>query len=486
MRRAVWGLVVASLAACHEKEVAVVVVPVVEVDAGVDAGPPKPPEPESVQTLPLDEEPLLSVDDEAQFRALLLRDPDAAERQLVSLETPTEWQVAILAQFALRHGDHSLKARREPSLPVIANTHPALDGGAAWVYNDGTALRATPPGRRKTPQVIAVLGAGTKVDVLAVDGGTAWVGVELARVVEFAEASNRVIERGLEQPSHVDFQHFEGELPLGALTGEQPSAEATAELAKREPDPDRAAALWLRALQLEPTEAARAGLLDAAWAARRPSLVAAAAHERAFAPARQLELAWGCSGPPGSSTFIRWPVKRPPKEPVCVTDLDLHEGCPSDSARDLAVREQLAKARETLGLSPRPMLRAVTDGRAQRGLLLANFEVETVDACADFRELKVSGWSATLRRLALPPGVPNLVVLVPAERPIGREYAFVSAASEAKAIAWIRSRSHVQWTVGPHGQLHASLHDGDNGFHLERDVQVTAWATAPERDCSCQ
>jgi hypothetical protein len=79
-----------------------------------------------------------------------------------------------------------------------------------------------------------------------------------------------------------------------------------------------------------------------------------------------------------------------------------------------------------------------------------------------------------------------VTVLVPVERAVGVEYSVVSAASEAKAVAWLRSRSHVRWTMGRRGELEVSLQTADHGFRLESDVSAVSWAEAPARSCSCR
>lgn len=456
------------------------------VDAGVavvfDAGPAAR-EPDNVLALPDDPVGPEDITDEKRLRALLLRDPRQAERQLVALAAPNQWQVALLAQLALRRGQRAPGALSEDSLAALPQPPIVTGAGRAWVSVSEAVLWG-PAGKRSRNRQ-ALLPLGTPVEVLALDGGTATVAVELATTAEYGAASE--VEPGLpnEPPVRVETTRLEGSVELRQLGAEAPDANAVIALAEREADDERATGLWLRALQLEPSEHARRGLLDVAWRARRPALVATAALVHATAPVRSLALAWGCTGEPAGAQWERWPLRRKPKGAVCVTGIDARTSCPHDSERRRTAVAEATAEREALGLPERPLLRVVVDGRTARRILLTSASLEAVDPCADFEEVKVAGWGANIRRLAVPLGAQRLTLLVPVPTAVGVEHAVIAAPSEAKAAAWLRSRSHLRWTVGRGGELQPSLRTGDPGFRLEPDVTAATWAEPPARSCEC-
>jgi hypothetical protein len=108
----------------------------VVVDAGVavvfDAGPAAR-EPDNVLALPDDPVGPEDITDEKRLRALLLRDPRQAERQLVALAAPNQWQVALLAQLALRRGQRAPGALSEDSLAALPQPPIVTGAGRAWV-----------------------------------------------------------------------------------------------------------------------------------------------------------------------------------------------------------------------------------------------------------------------------------------------------------------------------------------------------------------
>lgn len=452
-------------------------------DGGFDAGA-SAREPDNVLALPDDPMGPEDITDEQRLRALLLRDPRQAERHLVALTTPDQWQVALLAQLALRRGQRAPGALSEDSRIALPPPPIVTGAGRAWVWVSEAVLWGAAGKRSRSPQ--AVLPLGTPVEVLALDGGTATVAVELATTAEYGAVSE--VEPGLpnEPPVRVETTRLEGSVELRQLGAEAPDANAVIDLAEREADDERAAGLWLRAFQLEPSEHARRGLLEVAWRARRPALVATAALMHATAPARSLTLAWGCTGEPAGAQWERWPLRRNPKGTVCVTGVDARTSCPHDSeGRRNGVADATA-AREALGLTERPLLRLVVDGRTARRILLTSARLEAVDPCADFEEVKVAGWGASIRRLAVPLGAQRLTLLVPVQTAVGVEHAVIAAPSEAKAAAWLRSRSHLRWTIGRAGELEPSLRTGDPGFRLEPDVIAATWAEPPARSCECE
>jgi hypothetical protein len=406
----------------------------------------------TVMSLPAEAEAELDVDRDAELRALLVRDPEEAERRLAALETPTQWQLSILANFALRRGDRSLAPPRERGLPVLAEDNPVTQPGRAWVTRGGLPLRSP---SKKVRQPLAELPLAVPLEVVALDGGMASVVVELASSVEFTLPAAGVAPDGAELPSRVSTVRFEGTVEAASLSAVEPDAAAFERKARAEQDVERTAALWLRALQLSPSEETRRGLVDAAFAAHRPSLVVTAALERSWARARSLELAWGCIGAPTSVPWVSWPL-RPKQKEGCVTHVDARVGCPADDPRTVASRQAEAAARDALGLAKKPLVRLQVDGQHARRVFLATSEVTFDDPCADFRELKVAGWNATLRQLAIPPGVPMVTLYVPVEQVEGVEYEVVSAASLSKVAAWLRSRGQLRWTMARRGQLSPS------------------------------
>jgi hypothetical protein len=456
----------------------------VPVDAGLaelDAGPP-PDEVRNVLQLPdtgtVEEDPNRPL----ELQHLLLRDPELAERRLAQLETPSQWQVALLANFALRRGDHSLAPPREGDLPRVTFEDAGVTApGRAWVAAPLLELRSPGVPRKKKPALLASLPIGTEVQVDGVDGGLASVSVSLATSVEFGETG--------EGPTHLESTVLQGQLELASLSATRLDAPLLIARARAQPDTDAghelAVALWYRALLLRHDEAAREGLLKAAWSAHRPSWAITAVLDRSFAAARALSLTWGCRGQAAHPPVLRWPMPKKTPAEVCVTGVSEQQACENDPPRVKARLESAKLELEASGLQRKPSLAFTVDARLPRDAFLAEARLEQVDPCADFQELKLEGWGASYRLLHLPLGTAATRVYVAAPTYHGVEYAVISAAGQAKVAAWLRSRSHVRWTLGRNGELEVSLQNGDTGFRLEPDVSAVTWASAPLRSCDC-
>lgn len=486
VRVLVWGCCVLVGAGCSERAAPPVVAPVVkpvpvaEIDAGVDAGSAEP-EPDNILQLPdtatLNEDP----NRPAELIRLMLRDPELTERRLAALDTPSQWQVALLANFALRRGERSLPVPREGDLPPITLDGGTLEAGKkAWVSVPLADLK--PAGAAKKKPTLATLPIGTQVEIDALDGGVAFVAVPLATSVEFSEND--------EVPTHIDATVVKGQLDLAALSSTPVQADALIAEAQAQPTTDvgldRAVALWYRALLIDHSERTREGLLTAAWNAHRPSWAVTAALDRTFAPARNLSLTWGCRGEASRAKLTRWPLNKKSPADVCVTGISEQLACETDSP---ALKRQLDTAKADLdasGLVRKPTLNFTVDARIARRLFVANSRLEVIDNCADFREVKVEGWGAAFRVLRLPLGIASAQVRVAVPSYHGVEYAVVSGASEAKIAAWLRSRGRNRWTFGRNGELNPSLQNGDSGFKLEGDVSAVTFATAPLRGCDCE
>jgi hypothetical protein len=419
----------------------------------------------------------------AELIGLLLRDPERAERRLAALEQPSQWQVALLANFALRRGERGLPAPREGDLPAIT-----LDPGAlaaeqpAWVSVPMAELKAVSLGKKKQKlATLASLPLGTPVQVTAIDHGLAWVSVALASAVEFSATDDA--------PTHVETTLVTGQLDASALAATPVRSDTLIAQATSQPSTDegadRAVALWYRALLIERSARTREGLLTAAWAAHRASWVVTAALERTYAPARGLGLTWGCRGDLSRAKPARWPLTKKSPADACVSGVSEQLPCDNDPP---GLKRQLEAAKtdlEASGLVRHPTLTFTVDARGARRLFIASSKLDAVDACAEFRELSVEGWGAAFRVLRLPLGTASMAVRVEVNGYHGFEYAVVSGASELKIAAWMRSRSHNRWTLGRNGALNPSLQNGDSGFKLEGDVSAATFATPPLRDCSC-
>jgi hypothetical protein len=480
-----WVVVLVG-AGCSERPAPPPVAPVVApLDAGqpeADAGPP-PDEARNVLQLPDSATVAEDPNRPLELQRLLLRDPELAERRLAQLETPSQWQVALLANFALRRGDHSLAAPREGDLPPVSFGDAGVEGpGKAWVAAPLLELRApAAPRGKKRPALLASLPIGTEVQVDGLDGGLAAVSVSIATAVEFGETG--------EGPTHVESTVLEGQVELASLASTRIDATLLIARANAQPDTDAghelAVALWYRALLLRHDEAAREGLLKAAWSAHRPSWAITAVLDRSFAAARGLSLIWGCRGGAARPPVLRWPLPRKAPADVCVTGVTEQQACDHDPPR---LKAQLEKSRlelEASGLQRRPSLAFTVDARLPRDAFLAQARLEQVDPCARFQELKLEGWGASYRLLHLPLGTAATRVSVAAPANHGVEYELISAAGQAKVAAWLRSRSHVRWTLGRNGELEVSLQNGDTGFRLEPDVSAVTWAAEPLRSCDC-
>lgn len=417
----------------------------------------------------------------AALTRVLLADPQHAERLLARLATPDAWQVAVLAQFALARGDRGFGRERTEPLPEVPVPGAGEAGpGPAFVADDEVTLRG--PG--KQAPALATLAFGTPVELLAVDdaAGTATVRVSLAtRAVYGATGA---------APVSVETKPVEGAVPRDGLTATAPKLEALVAAARAEANDDagrqRAVVLWRRALRLSHGELAREGLLRAAVAARRAPEVVEAALVQNLAPARGFAVAPGCRGDAAKAAWLA-AAKLPRQLPddACFTGLDLREACEDDGAKLTAAAASRAAWRSAQGVDGPAQARLVVDARRPRLVFLAGVPLEPLDACADFEELRPAAWEGTVRRLELPLGTKDLEVRVPLPKREAVEYAVVSAATEGKALRWLKSRGRFKWTIGPGGQLRVSLSAGDLGFELERDVAAVTWALPPPRACQC-
>jgi hypothetical protein len=474
------------LAGCSEPKAPPVVVPPpppVEVDAGpppvVDAGVVDP-RPDNVLKLPeteaLNEDPRI----EDQLARLLLRDPNFAEKRLAAEPTPNSWQVALMANFATRRGARELVPPKENPLPSIEIDGGVTQPGPAWVSVTDLALKSLPKKGQK-PTVLLSLPIATAVTVDAVDGGVAFISAQVATAVDFDDHSP--------VPTHVEATTVQGQVPASALVPTVLTAEQLQDQARAQPKTelgqDRALALWHRAYGIDHSDTSREGWLRTAMAAKRSWWTVSAAVAPTFGPASNLAVAWACRGDPVKAKWVRWPVGKTAPADVCVTQVSEQPSCEEDPPKVAKRLDDDAQARKDSGLTPSPVLSFTVDARTVHHVFLSASKLELQDACGDFPQLKVESWGANLRRLTLPLGTSSVKVRVPAPGYHGYEYSIITAASELKAAAWLRSRSHIRWTMGHGGELEPSLSTGDNGFRLEPDVQAESYAISPVRPCHC-
>ncbi|MEW5742795.1 MAG: hypothetical protein AB1938_28015 [Myxococcota bacterium] len=446
-----------------------------------DAGPPaplveEPPPPASVAEFPAQPPPETAEGD--GLIALLLDEPARAEAVLLRLDAPDAWQVALLAQLAVKRGGAQTDVLPEEALPEVRPDGGVLSPGqTAYVAAPGLTLK--PLGAKKKAARLT-LPFNTALQVKSVDGALATVSVEVAREVDFGPEGD--------QPTRVLTAPVSGTVEASWLSTEAHSAEALMRDARAQPDTEegraRAVVLWHRALLLERSEAAREGLLRAAWVARRPSWVITAALTRNFAPASGARLAWGCRGDLSSAKW-RAPGTRGVKGPLCVVDVDAREPCPFESPAVKEARKDDAAWRQREGVEEGPLLRVTVDAREPRALLLAASRLAYHDSCAEFEELTLDSHTASLRRLMLPLGEQATVVRVPVPAYHGTEYALLNAASERRAAAWMRSRARYRWTMGPSGQLQLSLQLDDQSYRVSPDATAVTVAAPPQKNCEC-
>lgn len=440
-----------------------------------------PPPPESVAAFP-DEVP--TPDDAAtdeRLLRLLLSDPVKAEVALHKMSAPDGWQVAVLAQFALRRGEKSFEVDSEPALPL-----PSVDGGvvtgpgAAWVSLDSTALVGA-----SKKGALASLPLNTKVEVKALAGEWADVSVPIAQAAVYGETEH--------DPVRVLSTPMLGRVLLSQLSAIPQDAEALMRQALSQGDDEpgrlRSVALWQQAWRVERSERTRAGLLRAAWGARRASTVVRAALARNLMPASGLRFAWACTTEdPSSATWLELSSARPKAMPksVCVSGLDARARCDDDTPGALKKATATKEWLEGVGLAPRPWLRFTVDGREPRQAFVVTTPLEVADPCSDFEEVSFEAGSGQVRRLTLPLGTKGMVVWLPVARHAGAEFSVISATSEGQAISWLRSRERYRWTIGPRGELEPSLGVDAMTFQVSADVSTATFALAPERDCSCE
>lgn len=440
--------------------------------------PPEPPE--SVAAFPDEVEVVEDASDERLLR-LLLADPVKAEVALHQLNAPDAWQVAVIAQFALKRGEKSFELDAEPQLPL-----PAMDAGVvtaageAWIAEGGAPLVA--PGK-KAP--LAYLPLNTKVEVKALDGEWAELSVPVAQQAIYAETGMA--------PVKVSATPMLGRVKVSQLSALTLDAQESMRQALLQGDDEAgrlsSVAWWQHAWRIERSERTRAGLLRAAWAAKRASTVVHAALARNLASASGLRFAWACTGDdPSSASWLDLTKARPKSLPpsVCVSGLDARARCEDDTRSALTKAAATKAWLEGVSLTPKPWLRFTVDARDPRQVFVVTTPLEVADPCSEFEEVTFEAGSGLVRRLALPLGTRSMVIWVPVAKHAGAEFSIPSATSEGQAISWLRSRAAYRWTVGPKGDLEPSLGVNARTFQVSADVSATSFAVAPERDCSCQ
>jgi hypothetical protein len=451
----------------------------IEVDAGaptLDAGPPTtPPElnGESVAGVP-DDAPL-DPDDlrEAAVQKLLIRDPDQAIRVLERAPGPSTFLIAVLANLATRRGVEGppVRDRESPLPPVPASGTSPNEPGTAFVGVQWAELKA----KNGKGKALATIPTGTELTIDAIDGGVATVTVHVATRVDFGSDGAA--------PINVATKPVSGSLPVAELVTERPNRERLIAQAAAQPDTDEghdtALVLHHRSFLLGPSEGGRARMLEAAWRARRPSWVAAAALEPVWVTPKSLRAAWGCRGALPKAKWLPLGPKLPPD--VCVTGVSVQHSCEGPEPASIAKRKEQLTA---LGLAaPTPVLEVVVDASRARGLWVATLPIRPLDECEEREEHKLDLFGSTIRRLPLPLGTSAMVVSVPVSGWHGLEHSVVGAQSEAKARDWLRARRSSKWTYDGKGEPAPSLGVGDLEFRSERDVWARSFGRLPQHDC---
>ena len=478
------------LIACEERpaaperpRVAPVAAPLVA--APLDAGPPPfvlPPEDlDAAPAQGLPDDAPWTADDvrDAALQQLLLRDPDRLARFFEQLPAPSAFHVGVVAAVARARGRGSASAlAAETPLPELPASGDPIDGpGAAFVGVALAEVRAPAKRRGAKPgAVLARLPAGAEVTVDALDGGTATVSARLAARVDFGPTGSA--------PTSVTWNTVVGLVPATALV-RQPldlarlATEAAGELETDE-GYDRALVRWQRLFLARPSEPVRAKLLEAAWRARRPSHVAAAALERVWVTPRRARLAYACRGALEHATWTPPRAKLPAD--VCMFGVDARLPCAGAPTRaDTARRAALAAS----GLDgPAPLFEAVVDASRARRLFAVSMPVRPVSECEEGDDHHVDPQRAIVRRLELPLGTPTTIVTLPVVGYHGVEHSVVGAQSEAKARDWLRSRAGARWTYDAAGEPAPSLGIGDTAFSVEADVAAVSKGRPPQLDCA--
>ncbi|MDP1828799.1 MAG: hypothetical protein Q8L48_36400 [Archangium sp.] len=481
MRLRGWLVVVVAASSCTEAPPPPPPPPQVVVAAPVKQAPVLPPEdPELIAAFPDEVALPEEADTDAALLKLLLADPLKAEAALHKLSSPTNWQVAVLAQFAIARGENTFELDAEPALPVLETDGGVSGPGPAWTSQDATPLLGL---SKKKPPTLATLPIDTKVEVSAIDGDDAVVSVPLAQVAIFGEEGRL--------PARVTSTALVGRVPLSRLASKPPDPEALMLEALRQTEDAhaqlRAVALWEMAWRIERSERTRGGLLNAAWATRRASTVVRAAMARNLAPVSDLRFAWACNTEdPSRAKWLDLTKARPKKLPAssCVGGLDSRVSCGNDDEAEKKKAAATTAWLAGLGLAPKPWLRFTVDARDPRQVFLVTTPLEVADACSDFEELSFEAASGIVRRLTLPLGTKGLVVWVPVTRHLGAEFAVPSATTERQAVSWLRSRGRYRWTLEK-GTLEPSLGMNATTFRVSAEVNATTFALPPERDCSC-
>jgi hypothetical protein len=436
---------------------------------------------DGVPTTGLADDPRWSAEDvrESALQRLLLRDPERLVRVFEQVNAPSAFHVGVVASIARRRGLPGPSATKpEAALPELPASGEPIDGpGEAFVGLATVDVRAPPKKRATRPGAVqASLPAGTRVTVDALDGGTASITVSLATRVDFGPTGA--------EPLSVTWTSVSGVVPTAALVRAPLEPVQLATEAMNEPETDegfdRALVRWHRLFLLRPTEGVRAKLLEAAWRARRPSWVAAAALERVWVVPRRARLAWGCRGPLERATWTSPRPKLP--EAVCLTGVDAREPCAGAPSKALEARKALLHA---AGLDePRPVFEVVVDASRARRLYAVSMPIRQLHECEEGDDHRVDPQSAVVRRLPLPLGTTSMVVTLPVGGYHGVEHSVVGAQSEAKARDWLRSRTGAKWTYDARGEPAPSLGIEDTGFALEGDVPAVSLGRLPQLDCA--
>ena len=451
-------------------------------DAAAEAAlPPTEPEPD-VEPGMLDDPPFdQSASEGLPLKTLLLRDPDLAAKALEALPTPDAWQVALLAQLALKKGSPGPDLVPEAAMPEVlpeANGFSGPDGGTAWVATALMPLKASSKARAPTVMMLPI---NTELTVNALDGGLASVSVEVATEVEFGATGST--------PTRVKTVSKTGVVEARWLVTAPVESESLRALAATrkgsERKEDEAVVLLHRAFLIDRTESARSRLLDAAWAAHRASWVVTAAMAQLHVAPRRIDVAYACSGDVTAAKWLSFskgklPAKLP--EALCVTQVDLREPCDEKSRPGWEQRRQVL---ESAHLKRDAVVQLVVDATRSRVLWYYSVPLQVHEACAITPEYKLDLSGVQVRRLVMPLGTSKTVVRVSSNLYDGVELGVVGAPNEATARGWLRKRSHSRWTMDPPAsELAISLGVGDTDFESQSDVNGVTWARPPPFDCA--
>ncbi len=452
-------------------------------DAGLAASPDEEDdEPEEVG-LPVDPFERDSVDG-AALKQLIIRDPDRAAEMLQNLTTPDPWQVALLAQLAIKRSEPGPDAVPESPMPDVLprgapfalSADPDAGVATAYVASALVPLKASPKGA-----TVVMLPINTAVTVSRVDNGWAKVSVALASQVRFGRTGTT--------PTVVTSTSKTGVVEAKWLVAQPVDpAELTSWAASKKGSDladDEAVVLLHRAFLISRTEAARRALVDAAWQARRATWVVTAALNHTLVAPHRIDVAYACVGNPATAKWLslakgKVPAKLP--DAVCVTDVDVRKPC--SEKRQGPWRKRI-DALEQAGLKPGAVTQFVVDATRPRMLWFYDAAVHPKDECGDHEVLELDASHLHIRRLLLPLGTTKTVVNVESAAYVGTEFGVVAAASEAKARSWLRRRTATGWTFdeATH-ELNELLGVDDANYRAEHHVVAATVATLPDHDCA--